>query len=92
METKLAVLSTSELIELIKSAVNEAFEKIKPLQSPIVEDDFIEIDEVCKLLKVSRSSIFVYRKKGYLPFHRLGRHVRYKKSEVINSLKKIHQK
>lgn len=90
------LVSGSELKEIVRQAVQEGIDQFKsnPLneinQKP--DDEYIIIDEVCKILKISKPSVFNYRKRGIITFYRIGRRVFYKKSEILSSLKKVTQK
>ena len=81
-----------DLTNLINIAVENAISKLnepadQPPSSP--SDDFISLDAVAKLLRVSKVTLHSYKKAGLIPFHRLGRRVLFRKSEVLNCLKTI---
>ncbi len=52
-------------------------------------DELLQIQEAAKMLEVSISTLHTYKKNGAVPFHRIGRRVYFKKSEILESLKKI---
>lgn len=52
-------------------------------------DELLQIQEAAKILEVSISTLHTYKKVGAIPFHRIGRRVYFKKSEILDSLKKI---
>ncbi len=50
-------------------------------------DELIKIGDVCRLLKVSKVTVFAWMRDKKIPFHRIGARLFFKKQEVINSLK-----
>lgn len=85
-------LSIDELETLIKSAVQEALnETAEPTQSAenAEPDELLKIGDVAKMFRVSTVTIFDWKKKGKLPFHRIARKVYFKRSEVLKALSKI---
>ena len=76
----------------------EEFSKIKAELSLLTknykskqEDELITRQETAKILKVSLSTLLNWRKAGIIIDYRIGNKVRYKKSEILNSLTKINQ-
>ena len=53
---------------------------------PKVEGSLFKIDEIAELLSVSKVTIHDWKRKGKVPFHRIGSRVYFKKSEVLESL------
>ena len=83
-----------DLTKLINIAVENAILKLKlpadqPPSSP--SDDFISFNDVKNMLKCSAVTLHAYKKQGKIPFHRLGRRVLFRKSEVLNCLKTINE-
>lgn len=79
----LSGLSTDELQELIKDAIL-ILSSHRPQQDEPLE--LLTVNEVAALLKISRVTVFDWKKKGLLPFHRIGKQVRFKKHEVLAAL------
>ena len=48
-----------------------------------------EFDEVCKILNLSKVSIHEKKRRGEIPFHRLGGRIYFYKSEVLAAMKKV---
>ena len=88
----LTELSFEDFKALITETVAQAFQKFKPLEPQDSNDSLMKIDEVAKFLAVSKVTIHAWKKKGILPFHRLGGRVYYKLHEVKESLSKIQKK
>jgi excisionase family DNA binding protein len=86
----IVIIEETDLVLLIEKAVARAFEK-QPLS--IIPDpyheDLIQAPHVAKLLNVSLSTVHTYKKLGIIPFHRIGRRVYFRESEVLASLRKI---
>ena len=72
LRDEITIAIKSELSTLLK---DYKFEK---------PDELITSKEVAKILGVSLVTLYSYRKKGIITAYRLGRIVRYKKSEVMN--------
>lgn len=49
----------------------------------------VKIGEISNLLGLSKVTLHSYKKKGLIPYHRLGRNVYFYPSEVLDSLQKI---
>lgn len=89
------LMTDQELTTLIKEAVRSEIQSLKPEEPKKPDaDELIDIDEVCRILKISKTTVFEMRKRGELSFNRVKgtRIVRYKKSDVFAALKKINQK
>ena len=94
-ETSFTLMPISELCELIKRSVTECFDsELKSFlkNSMKEEETLLNIGEACQLLKVSKVTIHKWKKNKILPFHRIGRKIYFKRSEVIDSLKFINEK
>ena len=101
--TQLAVFEPEQLKELIKEAINPLLIEVKGLLAVVppvklsdfstqssAKEDLISRKEACKLLQISHVTLAAWSKKGCLPFYRLNRRVYFKKSEILNSMKRIH--
>ncbi len=53
--------------------------------------DFITRQETSKILNVSLSTLLNWRKAGIITAYRIGNKIRYKKTEILDSLTKINQ-
>ncbi len=63
-----------------------------PPPTPNDEEKIMTQDEVCDFLGITKPTCVEHGKKGLLIPYRLGRGVRYKRSEVLLALKAIHAK
>ncbi len=67
----------------LKSFLNEVVTKIHP-QTPKADETFLSVDEVCTLTGKVRSTLWIWEKRGYLtPASRIGKVLRYRKSDVL---------
>jgi excisionase family DNA binding protein len=74
-------------IELIAEAV---FQKLKPLlkvaNKKAEGDIFFTVDQLAEYLNVKKCWIYRRTSEQNIPFHKRGRYVRFKKSEIIKWL------
>ena len=65
-------------------ALFSEIEKLKEYFTKKTDDEFLTINEVCRLIKKGRTTIWSWNKKGLLvPFGKSGKNPIYKKSDVI---------
>ena len=79
---------------LIISIVEEQLEKRLSEKVEVQEENkdltFYSVEEVCKLLKISRTSLYMYsHKKGCIKFQRIGRRILYSRQDVLDALTSI---
>jgi excisionase family DNA binding protein len=86
----LVVIETSDLEIIIQQAVERAFAK---QSMHVVAESSIEglivAQQAANILNISLSTLHTYKKQGIIPFHRIGRRVYFKESELLASLKKV---
>ena len=80
-------LSVDEFKDLISDIVRKEVQNIN--SEPQQEDEFLTREETAKILKISLPTLHSYSKKGILQSHRIGRCIRYKKSEIIEAVKEV---
>jgi len=85
--TQIQNLEVSELQTLIENSVKNVLEKNSSKQEP--ETDLLTRNEVAKMLQISLVTLTEWIKQGKIPALRIGTRVRFKKADVLNSLKKI---
>jgi len=59
----------------------QCVKRIKPKQSES-KSELMSVDEVCDLLKVSKPTLWRWRKHGDIPFVKYGRKVWFKKTDI----------
>jgi len=89
MEDKFIVTNydRNELISIIREAFREELKE--SLNQKEKETDYnllLTRKEVSDLLKVSLVTVSKYMKEGKFPYHRLGRHIYFKKGDVMKAL------
>lgn len=72
--------------EELKTDLSEIKKMLKERQEP---EDFLTTDQVAQLLKVDRTTVYDLRDAGKLKAYALGKRDRYKRSEVLDSLKQV---
>ena len=64
----------------------------KPTDSPRTEpstDPLLTEKDVCTYLKVSKRNLYCWRMAGLIPYFKIGRAVRFRKSEVDAALERM---
>lgn len=85
----LSQIPVEDLLALIKQAVREELALGFPQPSVLPSNDKpITQAELCKFLGVTEPTILRWRKKGKIPFFRIGSAVRFNLHEVIKALEK----
>ena len=82
------ILSSEQFDKLVSQIkiLNERVEKINK-KDPL-EDRWLDIQDVCELLHVSKRTLQSYRDKGILPFSQIGVKIYYKASDIQKHLEK----
>lgn len=78
LKTEIAQAVRETMIPIINSAV-----------TPPTDDEFLTRKQAANLLGVSCPTLLDWTKKGKVQGHRIGKFVRYKRSDVNSSLKAI---
>jgi len=63
-----------------------------PIDSPRTEDaqePLMTEKQVCHLLNVSKRNLYCWRMAGYLPYFKIGKAVRFRRSEVLAALEQM---
>lgn len=71
--------------QLKVSLINE----LKELLKPPAEEELLTQQEVAKLLKVSVGTVINMQKNGRISCYAIDNTIRYKKSEILNAMKKV---
>jgi excisionase family DNA binding protein len=77
-----------EFKTVLSQAVKTEVEKIN-LFKPEPEPEFITRKEAARILGISLVTLNEWTKQGLTPAYRIGTRVRYKKEELIESLKQV---
>ncbi|WP_052354212.1 helix-turn-helix domain-containing protein [Flectobacillus major] len=82
-------IDAETLINQIGCLIDSRFKSFNPPQQPTEEETFLTIEQVAKLLQVSKVTVHAWCNKEILKPKRIGNKVRFLKSEVMGSLKEI---
>ncbi len=82
------IISSDQFDKLVDQIelLNERVEKINK-KDPL-EDRWLDIQDVCELLHISKRTLQSYRDKGILPFSQIGAKIYYKASDIQKHLDK----
>ena len=83
-EQKYFVIVDAKDIEQIKSSIESICEKVDQLLYDRLEnsDTYLTSEEAAKLLKISRRTLYQWRKAGALRYSQIGRKVFFKNEDV----------
>lgn len=88
--TPLFSLTVGQFEDFLNQKFNEIPSLIKP--EVLKEEPRMSVAEACKFLECCETSLHSYKKKGIIPFHRLGAKVFFYKSELQEASDKINSK
>lgn len=86
---KIVTVPLEDMAAIIREIVASGLQKINILTNPIKQEDSDELlsrAEVCKLLKVSFTTLFHWNNSNILTHNKIGTRVYYKRAEVMNKL------
>lgn len=83
--------SAKEFKDEILKGVNEALKKVATELQQNDNDILLSREETANLLSISLATLWSWTKKDIIPAYRIGFKVRYKKSEVLQALKKMNR-
>ncbi|MFH1051552.1 MAG: helix-turn-helix domain-containing protein [bacterium] len=88
-----SIILNNVSIDDLKGLISESFEsvinKFRPQEPEKQDDQLIKIDEVAKMLNVSKVTVFAWKKAGKFPFYRISNKIYFRKNEILSALKKI---
>ena len=88
MQTIIYQLSDDQLQTVLSKVIKSEFSNLNTVTPP-EEPEYITRKETAHILGVSLVTLNVWSKTGVIPTYRIESRVRYKKSEVLNSLTKV---
>jgi len=83
-------ISPDEFKQIIKEAIKEELSRVRKQLEEKDSEILLTREEVCAILKINKTSLWKWTKSGKLIRYVIGNRVLYKKSEVLESLKKIY--
>jgi excisionase family DNA binding protein len=85
-EAQKAMPKTPEIVmiegEQFQSLIDALYEIIDRFQKPQVESDYFTTNELADYLQVTLPTVYKYVAKKEIPYVKLGRFVRFKKSDI----------
>lgn len=89
-EQDLRELMKEVLRETIREEIKSVLPRADPQKPP--DEEYLTVDQVCKMLQVSKPTLHSYTKDGVINAYRFGRSVRYKKSDIAASMQQVRNK
>jgi excisionase family DNA binding protein len=84
MENIIYTIPLDEFTDIIKKCIREEMSSSQPQKK---DEELIKIADAVKLLGVSKVTIYKWREKGILPYHRISSRIYFKKHELLEALK-----
>ncbi len=75
-----APITREELARLMRNEIGNAMNRSGGAEA---QSEFIEVDEVCSILKISKVTLHKWKRQGKLPFYRLGSRILFRRSDVM---------
>lgn len=90
MDEKIFIsISKDELAQTIKDSIKDVLSKEYANSKNFNEDEnLLTIEDVQKIFRVSKVTIHKWKKRGLIRYHKLGRRLYFKKSELLDDLEK----
>lgn len=83
----LSSVPINELTDIIRDCVREEVDKAKSGEENSGKDILLKPAAAARFLKVSKVTLFNWRKAGILPYHRIASRIYFKKHELIEAMK-----
>jgi excisionase family DNA binding protein len=85
----LSSIPLDELVTVISETVKKEVESATSFRKPESESEYITRQDAARILGISLPTLNDWSKRGVLPSYRIQSRVRYKKAEVLDSLKQV---
>jgi excisionase family DNA binding protein len=86
----ITTLTADELCRFIQKSIETAISNKLSTPNPVTkQDEYLTINQISELLSISLPTIWAYRKRGILPFKRIGKRILFSRSEVETAMKNI---
>ena len=82
---QLNIITESEIREVISDAVEKSLSRLMPNKGRA--EEYLTREEAADLLKVSKGTIDVWRRKGIIKAYRINSRVRFLKSDLYKAVK-----
>ncbi|MFP4022992.1 MAG: helix-turn-helix domain-containing protein [Thiohalospira sp.] len=88
MKTQLyAIKDAEELIDKFREIIKEEIRKNTKDQTDFNETPFIKIDEVCRILQVSKPTVYQWVNKDLIKIYKISSRSYFNKEEILDFLK-----
>lgn len=82
-------VSLDDMSSIIRNILSEELKKVGEYLKPEIPEDnslkqYLTREEVCSILDVSTTTLFLWNKSKILVNHKVGRRVYYKKEDILN--------
>ena len=88
-QTIFTCIPIEDFTDLISSAIRRELSLFLKASEKPKDEELIKIEAVCKMLNVSKVTVWTWKKTGKIPFYRLGGRIYYKRSEILEAMNKI---
>lgn len=88
----LTSIALDDLKSIIAESISNELQKFKQAEPEKSEKELLKIDDVAKMLNVSKVTIWDWKKRGLIPFYRIANKIYFKRNEVIECLNKIEKR
>ena len=76
------------LRKIIREEINLAFRQREHIESTFkTQEEFITVDEACKLLRMSKPTLYKSMREGLIKSNKIGNRVLFHRDELINTIK-----
>jgi excisionase family DNA binding protein len=79
-------ITVDELKEIIRSVLDEKVILKPPSVQKEPSAEYLTRKQVCKLLNISLSTLYIYSKRGIIKSYKIGGHVLYRHDEITDSV------
>lgn len=86
--SEIIITTAEQLKQVIVEIFNKQIIRIPAENTQTLDEELLNFKQTLLLLKISKPTLFKKMKDGTIPYTRIGRRLLFKKSEVINSLKR----
>ena len=87
--TLFVAMPFTELLEHFEKTVQNVFDKIAVRPAQVPEDELLNVEETCKLLRISKVTLHKWKKRKLIQAYRIGRKIFFKKKELFDALKSM---
>ncbi len=87
-QTALVVLDEAGLEAIVQRVLN-ANKSVTPEPQVKTGKALLTVEDACAMLSVSRVTLHSWKKRGRLPYHRIGHRVYFKEEEIMGAMRRV---